>query len=208
MEPITLVSFVIGIVGFCWGIVTWTYNYKKTRRLYDQLRRVTWDEIRLGSRELRSKFEHDFHPTAVFAPCRRGATIANLMFDTSENILLHVGIRTDKRVKDQEMSTHLPTKDWKVVETDKYYHYVPRALIDFLHANLDAKLLVLDDFAMTGDSLKGFTDFFESQGVKRENIKTVALVGTRASIEGKNLPDLCWFKTTEEQFYFPWGRAV
>lgn len=208
METITLVSFIIGIAGFCWGIATWIYTYRKTRRLYDQLRRVAWDEIRLGSRELRAKFEHDFQPTVIFAPCRRGATIANLMFDTGENILLHVGIRIDKRDKNQELSTNLPAKDWKIVETDKYFHYIPRALVDFLRANKEAKLLILDDFAMTGDSLKGFVDFFESHDVKRENIRTIAIVGTRASLEGKNLPDLCWFKTTEERFYFPWGKAI
>lgn len=204
MDWLSLIGFIVGIVGLIWGVV----ERHKAARKYMELRRITWDELRLASRELLKNVEKEFHPDVIFTPCRRGATIANLMFAVDENILLHVGIRLDKRGKETAPLPEIWRKEWAVVETGKYYHYIPRTLINLLNANRDLKLLILDDFAMTGDSLKSLTDFFKNNGLEKENMKTATIVCTPAAYEGKSLPDFSWFKTEYGEFYFPWGKAV
>jgi hypoxanthine phosphoribosyltransferase len=210
MELVDAIGFTVGIVGFVWGIVTYVYSTRKSARLYKELRRITWDEIRLASRKLRKNIERSFHPSVVFAPCRRGAAIANLMFDTEENILLHVGIRIDKRTKNAKEFAKSRTDDWKIVETGKYYHYIPLSLINLLSKDKTAKLLILDDYAMTGDSLKGIVDLLLNNGVEQDNLRTAALVCTAGAWDGKGhkVPDFWWLKTTYDEFYFPWGKAV
>ena len=144
---IGIVGIVIGILGV---ILAWHYGWKSAE-LYKKLRTITWDELRMASRELRKKIEKKFQPDVIFTPCKRGATIANLMFDVDETIFLYVGTRIGIQEK---RSASLP-KDWEegwdVVETGKYYQYIPQIL---LNLNKDIKLLIVDDFAMTGDSLK------------------------------------------------------
>jgi len=209
MEPVLeWIGYVFGIVGSAWGIATYLYTSRKSAQLYKELRRVTWDEIRLASHKLRKDIEKSFQPSVVFAPCRRGATIANLMFDNEENVLLHVGIRIDKRVDGATLMANPPTNDWQVAETEKYYHYIPQALVNLLAKDKMARLLILDDYAMTGDALKRIIDFFLERGVERRNLKTATLICTAAAREGKKLPDFYWHKTTYSEFYFPWGKAV
>jgi hypoxanthine phosphoribosyltransferase len=208
MDPLDLIGFIIGIVGFVWGISSFVYSNRKSARYYKELRRVTWDEMRLGSRKLRKTIEQTFHPTIFFTPCRRGATIANLMFDIEENVLLYVGIRKDKRGEGVSDFVKSMKNDWEVVETGKYFHYIPKALVNFMNNDAKAELLILDDYAMTGDSLRNIVDFLLKKGVEPEKIKTATLICTTASCEGKKMPDFYWLKTEYSEFYFPWGKAV
>lgn len=202
------IEYIIGIVGIIIGIagviLAWHYGQKNIE-LYKKLRTVTWDELQMASRGLRKKIEREFQPNVIFTPCKRGATIANLMFDVDENIFLYVGTRMDRRGK---RSASLPNdceEGWGVVKTSKYYHYIPQIL---LNLNKNIKLLIIDDFAMTGDSLKGIVDLLKKEGFKEENIKTATIACTYSAYEGKHLPDFYWHKTEYKEFYFPWGKAV
>ena len=86
MDTTTIIGYIIGIIGLFVAI----YYGHKHSQLYKELRRISWDELRIASRELRKKIEREFQPDIVFTPCRRGATIANLMFDINENVPLYV----------------------------------------------------------------------------------------------------------------------
>ena len=202
------IECIIGIVGIIIGIVGifLAYHYERGRtELYKKLRTITWDELRMASRGLRKKIEGKFQPDVIFTPCKRGATIANLMFDVDETIFLYVGTRIDRQEK---RSASLPNgweEGWGVVETKKYYNYIPKIL---LNLNKDIKLLIIDDFAMTGDSLEGIVDLLKKEGFKEENIKTATIVCTHSVYDGKHLPDFYWNKTEYKEFYFPWGKAV
>jgi len=138
----------IGTIGTVFFGILSIYFYKKTLHLNEERRRITWSDLPIESQELKRKIMRDFKPNIVFTPCRRGATIANLMFSVDENILLYVGIREDLRA---EKKLESPPKDYEIISpTGKYKHYIPKAL---LNEKKDVNLLILDDFADTGDSL-------------------------------------------------------
>ena len=197
-----------GIIGtFFFGIVS-IHFYKKTSRfekeifhLNEERRRVTWSDLLSESKELKRKIERDFKPGIIFTPCRRGATIANLMFDISENILLYVGIREDCR---EEKKLEFPPKDYEAVSpTGKYNQYIPRTLLD---ERKDANLLILDDFVETGDSLKATVDFLLKKGFQKDKVKTATIVCSKVALRGRKAPNFFSLEMPSD-FYFPWGKA-
>ena len=201
LDKLSLIITTIGTIGtIFFGILSY-YYYNKVSHLNKERRRVTWNDLPIESRELKRKIMRDFKPNMVFTPCRRGATIANLMFSVDENILLYVGIREDLRVGKKLES---PPKDYEIVSpTGKYKHYIPKAL---LNEKMDVNLLILDDFADTGDSLKTIVDFLLEKGFQRSKIKTATIVCSETALRGEKEPDFFSLKMPSD-FYFPWGRA-
>ena len=196
-------------------------NYQReSKELQKRLRTITWDELRMRSQELRKKIESGqseipetgqpeippFQPDIIFTPCRRGATVANLMYGVDQNILLYVGIRVDNyRGTPSPTEIALPRNTgWEVADTSKYSHYIPSILFEFKDAR---NLLILDDFAMSGNSLAGVKRRFVEKGFNGE-IKTATIVCTDTAKQLRQEPDYYSLDVTDNDFYFPWGKAV
>ncbi len=229
METWELANIVVGWIVAVIGIVLTIYYARHSSRLEKERRRVSWDEVRSGSSKLRRdiqsgkvsnligsneprKRKRKFRPSVVFVPCRRGATVANLMFDTQENILLFMGVRLDKRRPNAETeAAKLRTDDWvEPHQTGKYYHFIPRPLIDMLTTNPDAKLLILDDYAESGNSMKEIaTKIQEAAKLTEDNLRTAVLVCNKsAGDQGNHAPNFWWLENNYPDFYFPWGKSV
>lgn len=200
-----------GIIGtFFFGIVS-IHFYKKTSRfekeifhLNEERRRITWSDLLSESQELKGMIERDFKPGIIFTPCRRGATIANLMFGIGENILLYVGIREDIRKDHKGEKFESPPKGYEVIpKTGKYKHYIPIGLLD---EKKNVNLLILDDFVDSGDSLKAIVDFLGERGFQRDKIKTAAIVCTKTALGSRKAPNFFPLEM-DPDFYFPWGKA-
>ena len=194
---------VAGVIGTFAGIIVSCYYGRKSSRCNRELKRFIWSDLESASRGLRNKIKKKFRPDIVFTPCRRGAAVANLMFEVGENIILYVGIREDRQEKKFDFSSKEWKKDWEVVETEKYFHYIPKAMLKERNANL----LILDDFAMSGTSLKNIVNFLLDKGFSEDNIKTATIVCTDATYDAGRAPDFWWKKTPYTDFEFPWGRA-
>lgn len=197
-----IVTIFFGIVSVAGAIGTIHYG-RKSSHLNRELKRIVWSDLESASRGLRTKIKKKFRPDIVFTPCRRGAVVANLMFEVGENIILYVGIREDRREKNFDFSSEEWKKDWEVVETEKYFHYIPKAMLKERNANL----LILDDFAMSGTSLKNIVNFMLNKGFSEDKIKTATIVCTDAAHDAGKAPDFWWKKTPHADFEFPWGRA-
>lgn len=203
---VTIISLILAIAGYFSSRRSHKeniYSNEKIIHLNEERRRITWSDLLSTCQELRSGIERGFKPDIIFTPCRRGATIANLMFGVGENILMYVGIREDSR---EEKKFESPPKDYKSVPpTGKYNHYIPSALLA-IDERKDMNLLVLDDFVDTGDSLKAIVDFLSDEGFQRDNIKTATIVCSEAARRGGKEPDF-FSLVMPPDFYFPWGKA-
>lgn len=192
-----------GIVSVA-GVIGTIHYGKKSLHLNRELRRIAWSDLKSASRDLKNKIKGEkFYPDIVFTPCRRGATVANLVFEVGENIILYVGIREDRREDKFVFSSNGWKKDWEVVKTEKYFHYIPNAMLKEKNLNL----LILDDFAMSGTSLTNIVDFLLSKGFSEDKIKTATIVCTDVAHDAGKAPDFWWKKTPYIDFEFPWGRA-
>jgi hypoxanthine phosphoribosyltransferase len=176
------------------------YYQMENKRLNKEKRRINWEDLMSLTRSLRQKIYRDYKPQIFFSPCRRGATIANLMFLPNENVPLYVGIREDTRVTHK---LNLDKKDFEVVSTGKYDHYIPNSLFE----KTDSKLLIIDDFAETGDSLSTIVKYLIGKGFDKDKIKTATVVCSQTAVNANKKPDFFSIEMPGD-FYFPWGKAI
>lgn len=92
---------------------------------------------------------------------------------------------------------------YKVLTTKKWQLLIP----ELLFSDTKKKLLIVDDFAMTGDFLFILKDELIKYGYKPYNIKSITIATTRLAIENNTAPDLYWRKNADSNFFFPWGKA-
>ena len=125
MDILTIIFGIIGAMGTM-GTIYYGIKFSGINR---ELKRITWSDFKSASRELRKEINRNFKPDIVFSPCRRGATIANLVFNVGENVILYVGIREDRREDNFCFLGEAWKKDFAVVETNRCYHYLPMGML-------------------------------------------------------------------------------
>jgi|GEM_PF-6830542 len=212
----------------------WTISWKElqigSKELLKKIQEGKIDNTRLFSgdkktekNKLYDELNKPFKPTVIFTPCCRGATIANAMFDTQNDRLpIYVGIRitnpksasndsTTKKAYKQlhDLSTG-PDPCWLEVSTEKHVHFIPNQLIKLLKQNPHEKLLVLDDYASSGNSQKLISKTIKNKAkLRMSEIRTASFVVDRAAADHGHVH--FWWKLNEgrrHEFYFPWGKAV
>lgn len=189
----TLLTILFGFLTLFFGL--------ENKRLNEEKRRINWEDLLSLTKELKQKIYKKYEPEIFFSPCRRGATIANLMFLANDNISLYVGIREDLREKKK---LKFQPKGYEIIpQTGKYNHYIPKSLLEETKSNL----LILDDFTDTGDSLKSIVDFLLTKGFDENRIKTATVVCSETAHRGGKNPNFDSI-TMPPDFYFPWGRAI
>jgi len=145
---------------------------------------------------LKSEFRADI----VFAPSLRGATFANLLIDQMDrDVPVFVGV-TSWKAGTQPLSV---CAGYSSLETSKWHVHVPKCLFDYA----DKNILVVDDFVMSGDFLARLRDTFVAGGLSLQRVKTLAIVTTKVAIRAHKAPDYHWMATSDDSFYFPWGKA-
>ncbi|MDR2719756.1 MAG: hypothetical protein LBC03_02995, partial [Nitrososphaerota archaeon] len=189
-------SIVVAGLGLMWKVVgTKVSIFFEGRILKKKERKISWDELRSKSKDLLNriksgqvneshlhkliikpeeqkiyeKAKEGFKPDVIFAPCSRGATIANAMFDKQEERLpIYVGMRinkddtasnigkiSEKHEKCKQMNCNnkkCDKTDWFVAHTAKHYHFIPYQLIELLRTYKNINVLLLDDYANSGNS--------------------------------------------------------
>jgi hypoxanthine phosphoribosyltransferase len=165
-------------------------------------KRITWAELPKRSRSLRDDFEGDFSPDLIITPGLRGGTILNLMYGVKENKLTYTGFREDTRWSNQLDSR--PRGYMLLNETSDYRHYLPEGVTE---EPTDQKILILDDYAKTGESLRKFRKSLIELGFDSENIKTASIVCSETVTKGGEPPDY-YSLSMPSGFDFPWGEAI
>lgn len=175
---------------------------EKLQQEMQKRKEITWEELPKESKTLHEDIVHAFDPDIIVTPGLRGGTILNLMYGVKENRLVYVGIREDTRGP-----ARLPSPPEHYIElntTSKYCHYVP----DGLAAEAsDKNVLIVDDFVQTGESMRKFKEQIVELGFAADNVRTAALVCSKAAQDGGKEPDF-YARTMPSEFQFPWGKAV
>ncbi len=69
----------------------------------------------------------------------------------------------------------------------------------------DLKVIIVDDFCISGDSLATIRNGLKELGFASDNIKTVTAISTQQAIDGANPPDFCWIEVDSGRLNFPCG---
>jgi hypoxanthine phosphoribosyltransferase len=192
-----VVSGVVSVVGTIGTI----YYGRMTRKLNRERISFTWSELQAGARDLaRMVKESSFPPEIILTPSVRGTTVAGIIvLEFDSGLPLYTCIQED---------VHRPFSfqpdGYTKVETSKWRIHVPEAL----RSHSDKKILIVDDFAMSGDALIEIRECLtERFGFREDAVRAATLVCTSAAKAGNKAPDFFWYKSPSPDFYFPWGRA-
>jgi len=133
-------------------------------------------------------------------PGLAGATIANLVSDQfTGQPPVYVGISTWKDAPHGKSATD----SYADFDTGKWLVSIPRDLISYK----SAKILILDDFVMSGKFLETLKDWLVSEGMKPEQIGSASVAVTKMAIKLEMAPDFYWWTADDDEFYWPWGKA-
>jgi len=176
------------------------YYGRRARRLELERKRLRYDDLQAAANDLGVKINKAFTPDAVFTPGLHGATFANLLvaeLETEVPVLVGVSSWKDSAKPITSVAGH------RMLETNKWLVHVPEALLSGQYSSI----LVVDDFAMSGDFLQLIVTMLTAAGTKKEQIMTACVVTTTVAVQNHKAPNFYWQQTVDDTFYFPWGRA-
>jgi hypoxanthine phosphoribosyltransferase len=182
------------VVGF--GLAIW--QAIRAEQLNRRQRDLDWPRFRNAASDLaRSIDRSGFAADYILAISERGAIVGNLV---ARELRKQIPIITVAYL-DKTDNTSLP--GYLTLAGTKSTAFLPAGLKD-LH---DSKVLLLDDFVMSGDGLCRMRDQLLAYGFAAANLRSGAVVATRLAIANRKGPDFFARETKDYDFFFPWGRA-
>lgn len=183
------------VVGF--GLAIW--QAIRAEQLNRRERDLDWPRFRSAASDLaRSVDRSDFMPDIILALSERGAMVAHLV---ARELRRQVPILTVAYLSRPDPSVEIP--GYEALHRTKAVIFIPEQLAGLR----DRRLLLLDDFVMSGDGLDAIVALLLAQGFKRRDIRSGSVVATKLAIASKKGPDYYGREVRDFDFYFPWGRA-
>jgi hypoxanthine phosphoribosyltransferase len=184
----TLVAFALAI----WQTV-------RAEQLDRRQRDLDWPRFRSTVADLAKSVDRSgFVPDFILALSDRGAIVAHLV---ARELRKQVPIIVLGYLDGPESKLDLPGH--KKLTRSKNVFYLPEALRE----TKTLKVLLVDDFVMSGDGMACIKEELLAIGYPPEHLVSGAVVATRIAIANKKGPDHYGRETRDFDFYFPWGRA-
>lgn len=217
---LTWISVILGVASLGFGCATIYYGRKadKSEAAREQLERVRdelqeskdeleksrkkldWTDLQSCANDLGSRLKKEFIPELIFTPSLRGATFANLIVsEFNINVPVFVGISCWR--EEEDALENIP--EHETLKTTKWIVHVPCVITNFI----DKRILIVDDFVISGDFLISIKQLLLSWGFQEDNIRTLSIVTTKVAEETYKAPDYYWYPIYDTNFYFPWGKA-
>jgi hypoxanthine phosphoribosyltransferase len=192
---LTILS-VLGTVGtFYYGI--------KSIKLEKQKRSLDFEDLLASAGDIKSRISASkFVPQIIFTPGLRGATFANILEDEFRTNTLPVIVGITFFEKDG-LDFFPDPEGYELIESERWQLFIPKLLF----AQTEKQLLIVDDFALTGDFLDKLKIKLLGYGFKLENIRTATIATTSVAIASRYAPDFYWHEANDDDFFFPWGKA-
>lgn len=200
-EIFNYAGFAVGLIG---AVLT-IYYARRANAISEARRRLGWSDLVAASDDLADRITNELgrSPAAILTPGLRGATISNLLArDLPGDPPTFVGISI--WISPNEPAVQINERQYFKIDTEKWHVYVPRAVLDIPR---DEDILIVDDFAMSGDFQIKFKGELVKRGFSAGKIHSVAVAVTKVAIANHKAPDYYWFVTDADEFYFPWGKA-
>lgn len=182
------------------GVLLTLYYGRRARQLELERKRLRYEDLQAAANDLGAKINKAFAPDAVFTPGLRGATFANLLVaELKTEVPVFVGVSSwkDSATPISSVAGH------RKIETNKWFVHIPESLLCGQYSSI----LLVDDFAMSGDFLQLLVATLTAAGIKKERIMTACVVTTKVAIQNHKAPNFYWQQTADDTFFFPWGRA-
>ena len=195
-----VLTWVFGLASVI-GLALTLYYGRKSSRLEQARRTLSWEDVVIASDDLATSIARSgFKPDLFLASSARGGLIAHLLakhLAPTTPVLVGVVEWKDEGLFEGDLSAY------DVLDTSKVRHHIPKAL----YSNTDRRVIIVDDFAMSGDGLAETRARLAAHGFPPDAIRTATLVVTATALARHRGPDYYWKKVDSLDFFFPWGRA-
>ena len=164
----------------------------------DYDKEIGWDTIEKGIDKICRYLEAEaFIPDLMICVPGAGLIITEL---TKISMGLEL-IPTYSLVLQPKGITSLLNKSLNTFEASGWKFTIPQSVYE----EKRSKILVIDDFARTGDTLFYFRKELLSAGIQLENIKIISLISRKGILEEKE-PDYTVFWEETYKIGMPWGN--
>jgi hypoxanthine phosphoribosyltransferase len=183
------------VVGF--GLALW--QTLRAEQLNRRQRDLDWPRFRSATSDLARFIDRsDFMPDIILALSDRGAMVAHLVArELRRQVPILTAAYLDRPDPGLDLAGYITLRGAKSVV------FLPEKISEFSQS----RLLLVDDFVMSGDGLAKVIATLLTLGFERERIRSGAVMATKLSIVSKKGPDYWGRETRDFDFYFPWGRA-
>lgn len=158
----------------------------------------SWRKVRKGIKELTKKIEK-INPDYIITFAGRGAIVCSLMVAELDNKYPVYMCLLKRRYNDN----FLNPKNWTSFDTSKWSIFVPDEVLSFT----DKKILIIDDITNSGETIEKLTQHLEDNGIKRENLFSMALVANEDVLSRLHIPQEYWKKVNISEYNVPWGKT-
>lgn len=201
-QIISLISLFFTVVSFLYAI----YCHYKMQQAEKRTRTINWQDVSDGSKYLAKMIGEHHKPDIIYIPNIKSGIIVHFIKDYfMEYIPIIVGQSISKKQFEVDsISKIIDIDNYLFFESNKWYSFIPMNILDYK----DKKLLIIDDFAMSGDFLKLLKNTLKNAGFKNENISTMCLATTEVAIQSENAPTFFWKDFSTTDIYMPWGKPI
>jgi hypoxanthine phosphoribosyltransferase len=196
-REVAMWNVILGITTvFGFGLAVW--QAMRAEQLNKRQRDLDWPRFRNAASDLaRSVDRSGFMPDFILSISDRGAMVGHLV---ARELRRQIPIITVGYL-DQEEEVSIP--GFLTLRGAKATTFLP----DGLKGLKGKRVLLVDDFVMSGDGLLRVKDQLLDYGFAKDSIKSGAVVATKVSMANKKGPDFFAREARDFDFFFPWGRA-
>lgn len=199
---INLLSLSLAIFSSLYAIYC-RHAVKETEK---KSRTINWQDVSIAAKYLAQKIGEQHKPDIIYIPNIKSGILVHFIKDYfMEYIPIIVGQSISKKQFSEKSTTKILDKEqYLFFETKKWYSYIPNNMLDYK----DKKLLIIDDFAMSGDFLQVLKNTLINAGFQEKNIITMCIATTEVAIKSENAPTYYWKDFTTTDVYMPWGKPI
>lgn len=186
-----IVGPVLSVVGF--------YMTIKGVQAQKQAKSIDWSQMHSAAKSL-CKDIKKYKPDIIICPGQKGGIFAQLIVD---NLELSIPIYTGFMVTVSENIDSSMTDNYFNIDTTKWHVFLPLSI----KKTINSKVLIVDDYVMSGDFLFKLKDKLIEFGYDGNRIRSCSIVTTNVAKLAKKAPNYYWKIVDAEECYFPWGKA-
>lgn len=201
---INAVNIVMGVISMLIGMVGAVLTYKSYLK-ERALKNISWDDVNAGTKFLWKQLHKlNFEPDFFICPHPQGGIVAHLLTQFYDyNIFTDVGYTIFKNTTEPTLFLE---DNYTVVETNRIKVFLSK-IIQNMPNKENKKIVVVNDFILSGDFNSHLTDILINYGYSKDNIIVCCIAVTKVAISSAKAPDFYWKIVDDEDFYFPWGKA-
>lgn len=198
---INIASFIIGIVGTASGIVG-VYLTIRSNKKNKQMKNITWNDLLLATKYFYKKLQQqNYVPDIIVTPGHKGGIVAQLLSDYyGLPIPILAGVIFPSKY------ANINIEGYTLLNTSKWNVYIPKIVFSIDHRE-DKKILIIDDFVMSGDFLHSLRQKLKEYNYNDNNIKSCAVAVTQVAVDSYKNSDYYFKIVNDSGFNFPWGKA-